>query len=228
MPRPRSAQRSASPRTRGPRRLSADARREQLVAAAMPIVADQGLADFSLEDVAAGADVTRNLLYHYFPRGREDIVLAVAERAGRELTDDWVVGDALPLEQRLEANFARIFEHAMAPTDAWRVHRRARAELEPELAAIVARFSDVLVSSVALNHLGTRNPPPLVRLAIVSYLAFAETALDEARATGAPRDRVLRILADTLVATIGAAVAAGGSGDALAGGFGDAPAGGSA
>jgi AcrR family transcriptional regulator len=176
----------------------------------MPIVAEQGLAEFSLEEVAARADVTRNLLYHYFPRGREDIVLAVAERAGRQLTDDWVVGDDLPLDQRLAANFARIAEHAMEPTDAWRIHRRARAELEPELAEIVARFSDIVVSSVALNHVGTRNPPPLVRLALLGYLAFAETVLDEARTAGEPSERVMVILADTLVATVRAAVAASG------------------
>ena len=55
----------------------------------MPIVAEQGFARFSLDEVAAAADVTRNLLYHYFPRGRPDLALAVGERAGRELTDGW-------------------------------------------------------------------------------------------------------------------------------------------
>ena len=54
----------------------------------MNVVADQGLAEFSLEDVAARADVTRNLLYHYFPRGRADIALAAVKQAGRELTEN--------------------------------------------------------------------------------------------------------------------------------------------
>ena len=39
----------------------------------MPVVAEQGFARFSLDKVAARVeDVTRNLLYHYFPRGRPD------------------------------------------------------------------------------------------------------------------------------------------------------------
>jgi AcrR family transcriptional regulator len=171
----------------------------------MPIVADQGFAEFSLDELAARADVTRNLLYHYFPRGREDIVLAVVERAGRELTDGWVIDDALALEERLAANFARVAEHALAPTDAWRIHRRGRAALEPELREVVSQFTELVVASVALNHLGTREPPVLVHLALVAYLVFAETALDEARLERVPIEPVMRVLADTLVATVAAA-----------------------
>jgi AcrR family transcriptional regulator len=171
----------------------------------MPIVADQGFAEFSLDELAAHADVTRNLLYHYFPRGREDIVLAVVEQSGRELTDDWVVDDALPLERRLAANFARVAQHALAPTDAWRIHRRARAALEPEPLEVVAQFTELVVASVALNHLGTHEPPALVHLALVAFLVFAETALDEARLAHVPIEPVMAILADTLVATIASA-----------------------
>jgi AcrR family transcriptional regulator len=194
--------------TRPPRRLDRTARREQLVEAAMPVVAAQGFADFSLEDVAAPVDVTRNLLYHYFPRGRPDIVVAVVERAGRELTADWVTDSALPLEQRLAANFARMAEHALGPTDAWRIHRLARAAAEPELTAIVAVYVDMVIASISLNHLGTAEPPPLVHLALSGYLASAETILDETLATDAPRAPVMQILTDTLVATIAAARAA--------------------
>lgn len=194
--------------TRPPRRLDRTARREQLVEAAMPVLAAQGFADFSLEDVAAPVDVTRNLLYHYFPRGRPDIVVAVVEQAGRELTADWVTDDALPLEQRLAENFARMAEHALGPSDAWRIHRRARAADQPELNAIIAGYTETIIASVSLNHLATPDPPPLVHLALAGYLAMAETIADEARATNTPPAQVMKLLSDTLVATIGAARAA--------------------
>jgi AcrR family transcriptional regulator len=195
---------------RPPRRLAKEARREQLVAAAMPVVADQGFAEFSLEEVALRADVTRNLLYHYFPRGRPDVALAVAERAGRELTDDWVLGEELPLSDRLAANFARMSAHAFAPSDAWRIHRRARAANRAELDEVVDRYLETVISSVSLNHLGTRTPPPLVRLAITGFIAFAETALERARIQGVAPREVMQLLSDTLVATIQAAQTASG------------------
>src|SRR5690242_10188575 len=126
---------SAPAAIRLPRRLSRPERREQLVAAAMPIAAVQGLTDFSLDDIAADAGVTRNLLYHYFPRGRQDVALAVLERAGHELADGWVVDDALPLQERLAVNVQRMIDHALRPTDAWRIYRLARATTDAEMAA---------------------------------------------------------------------------------------------
>lgn len=194
--------------TRSPRRLPKGARRGQLVAAAMPVLAEQGFADFSLDDVAAPADVTRNLLYHYFPRGRPDIVLAVVRLAGEQLTGDWVTDEVLTLEQRQAANFARMLAHANDPSDAWRIHRKARAADVPELNEIVAGYLEKVISSVSLNHLGTPTPPPSVHLALTGYLVFAETIADEARATNAPPAAVTKILTDTLTATIKAARAA--------------------
>ena len=184
--------------------MSRVARRDQLVAAAMPVLAEQGLTDFALEQVADRAGVTRNLLYHYFPRGRSDVAVAVVERAGRELTGDWVF-EELPLPELMAANFARMSGHAMAPSDAWRVYRRARAVADPELDEIVARYAERVISSIALNHLGTPDPPPLVHLGLTGYLAFAETVLDEARTRPDREDEVLQLLADTLVATVRAA-----------------------
>ena len=187
---------------RAPRRLSKDARRAQLLALAMPVVAEQGLAEFSLEDIADGADVTRNLLYRYFPRGRRDIVIGVVERAGRELTGDWVTDETVPLEESLAANAARIRDHAFAPSDAWRIHRRARAADQPELNQIIAGYVERIIANISLNDLETQQPPPLVRLALSGYIAFAETILDQARASNAPHDTVIQILKDTLIAVI--------------------------
>lgn len=184
------------------RRLSKEARREQLVTTAMPVVAEQGFGDASLEEIAERADVTRNLLYHYFPRGRADVVLAVVERAGAELSGDWVIGEDLPLPERLAANFGRMLDHALAPSDAWRIYRRARCAGQPEIEEIVNRYAERVIASVALNHLQTAEPPPLTHIALTGFVAYAEAALDEARTTQASRAQVMQLLSDTLVATV--------------------------
>lgn len=175
----------------------------------MPVVADHGAANFSLDDVAARADVTRNLLYHYFPRGRADLLVAVAERAGHQLTDDWVTDESIPLPERMAANFSRFIAHATAPTDAWRIHRQGRAAQDPELQEIVQRFEEVVISSVSLNNFGTPEPPPLARVAIKGFIAFSEAVLDDARAAGLPQEQVIALVAHTLPATLQAALAAG-------------------
>jgi AcrR family transcriptional regulator len=200
-----SASAAVQPPSRAPRRLTRDARREQLVAAAMPVVADTGFADFSLDDVAARAGVTRNLLYHYFPRGRSDLVVAVAEAAGHRLTDDWITDESIPLAERLQANNARMIEHAMEPSDAWTIYQLARGSNDPELRATVDRFTEVVIAATALNQLGTEEPSPAARMALRGYLAFFGAVLDEARTAGTPPERILPLLGATLIAALGAA-----------------------
>jgi AcrR family transcriptional regulator len=194
--------------TRPPRRLTREARRQQLIALAMPVVAEEGFSEFSLEEIAEKADVTRNNLYRYFPRGRPDIAVEVVHEAGRQLTGGWVTDPALSLEERLRANVAWIAEHAFGPSDAWRIHRRARAADRPEITRIVTDYLDVVVSNIALNNLGTADPPPAVRLAILATIAFGETLVDEARGSGVSREVIAKIIIETLVAALDAAQAA--------------------
>jgi AcrR family transcriptional regulator len=146
--------------------------------------------------------VTRNLLYHYFPRGREDIVVAVAERAGHEITGGWVTDESIPLAERQASNFVRFFEHSREPSDAWRVYRLGRASADPELHAMIEQFQDVVVQGVAQNNLGTPDPPPIARMAIKACLAFGETMLDEARDSDVPRQEVLQLVAQTILQTM--------------------------
>lgn len=187
---------------RGPRRLSRDARREQLIDVALPLVAEHGISTFSLDELAHRAEVTRNLLYHYFPRGRADILVAVAQRAGHQLTDGWVTDESIPLGERMAINFLRFIAHSEEPSLAWRVHRLGRVSTEPELAEITDEFEEVIVAGVSLNNFGTADPPPLARLAIKGFINFAETVLDLARDTAVPREEVLALVQQSFRATV--------------------------
>ena len=190
---------------RSPRRLTRTARASQLVEIAMPVIAEQGFTEFSLDEVAERADVTRNLLYHYFPRGRPDLAVAVVERAGHELTDGWVTDESIPIEQRQTENNARIVAHALQPTDAWRIYRLVRGTTAPDLRVIHDRFVDLLVCNMSLNQLGTPDPPPLARMALRGYLAFTESVLDDMRVSSVPPEQIVVMLNETLAGSIRAA-----------------------
>lgn len=173
------------------RRLSRRARREQLVSAAIPLVARHGPAELSLDDVAARAGVTRNLLYHYFPGGRSDLVSAIVEDAERQL-----VGRAQPHD--VDHALARILDHALAPTHAWRIHRMARAM--PSLAGLLEETDRA--ATEALRDFTGVEPSALTDVALHGYVAYAEAVLDRGRIAGLPRARLLQLLAQTLRAVV--------------------------
>ena len=190
---------------RAPRRLSSQARREQLESAAVAVAAREGFAELSLEAVASEADVTRSLLYHYFPRGRSDLQVAAARRAGAELSAGWVTDPELPREERMATNFGRMLDHAFGPSPAWSVYRQARTSADPQIRRAGDTYRDRVAESIALNNTGQADPSPLLRTAIFGFLAFGEEAVEEARARDLPRNQVLVVLARTLDAAITAA-----------------------
>ncbi len=125
--------------------------------------------------------------------------------AGRELTGHWNTDPDTPLDERLAANFAGLFDHALEPTDAWLVHRQARIPGEPEIDAVDERYRALVVASISENHFGTPEPPPYARLAIRAFIDFGDRALDECRIEGLDRDEVTGMLAKTLLAVVEAA-----------------------
>ena len=175
------------------RRLSRQARRDQLVSAAIPLVARNGPADLSLDEVAERAGVTRNLLYHYFPGGRSDLVSAVVEDAERQVVGSFSRHD-------LDQAISRVLDHALAPTHAWRIHRMARG-----LPALT-RLAEATAAAVdALRDFAGVEASPLTDVALHGYVAYAETVLDRARVAGISRPDVLRVLTQTLAAVVAAA-----------------------
>jgi AcrR family transcriptional regulator len=190
--------------TDAPRRLRSEQRREQLEEAALASVAARGSTGFSIEDVAERAGVTRNLIYHYFPRGRQDLLLAAVDRSGHELTNHLVTEPEVPLAERQRANFAGFIRHAAEPTDAWRVSIDAGLAVDPELRAAGTRYRDRVVRAVALNNLGTTEPGPLAKVALRSYLAFAETVLEEGREAGLDQAQMLKLAERVLAAAVDA------------------------
>lgn len=176
----------------------------------MPIIARDGIAGFSLEQIADRAGVTRNLLYHYFARGRPDLVSAVLQKAIDELTGAWVTDPALDLADRVQANYTQLAGHALRDDDPWRLLRMCRGAQDPELDEIVARADEIIIANISTNHLGRPEPPPLVHLTLKGFIAFFEAAMEQARLTAAPPAVVGQILSEILTAVIDAASRASG------------------
>ncbi len=192
-----------APTTTAPRRrLPPAERREQLVEAALAIAARTGSEGLSFDEVAQRAEVSRNLVYHYFPGGRRDLFLAAIRRAGEHLTGEWLIDREIPLEEKLAANFERLIDQAAEPTDAWLLHRQSRASVDPEAIELADSYYDLVLRNISQNHLGTDDPPPLVRIALRGFIAYAESALDAWQGSGIPRATIAEVLRRTLIATV--------------------------
>jgi len=191
-----------------PRRMPPAERREQLIDAAVSIAAQDGYENVAFEAVANRASVTRNLVYHYFPGGRQQLIEAAAHRAGEKLSSGWVTDPEIPLAQRLEANLNRMIDHAFEPTDAWQLYRQGRGVIDPGLQKIALLYRERVISNIALNQIGTTQPPPIVRVALDGFLAYVETVIESSIAKEVPRDQVIELVRGTLMSAMNAAAGA--------------------
>ncbi len=189
-----------------PRRLPPAERRKQLIDAALAVAAREGHERLAFEAVAKQAGVTRNLVYHYFPGGREELVEAVAHRTGDLLLRDWVTDPDIPPAERLLANLNRFMDHAAEPTDVWLLYRQSRSLADSRLAEISSQYRDRAISNIALNQLGNPKPPRIVHIAIDGFLAYVETVVEAALAANIDREKVAATIAPALQATLDAAV----------------------
>jgi AcrR family transcriptional regulator len=191
-----------------PKRLPPAQRREQLIDAALSTAAHEGYENLAFEKVAKRAGVTRNLVYHYFPGGRQELLEAAVHRAGEQLSSGWVTDPEIPLAERLASNLNRMMDHAERPTDAWQLYRQGRGTVDPKLLEIARVYRERVIGTIALNQLGTSEPPPIVRIALDGFLAYVETVIESALEQEIPREQVIELVGGTLMSAMNAAAGA--------------------
>jgi AcrR family transcriptional regulator len=116
-------------------RLDPAARREQILAATLRLVARDGFARVTLRDVAAEVGVVHGLIRHYFPT-REQLVAAAFDAAVlAELEGDEEVAERVePVEALADWLTSTPREHYFVWIDAW-----SEAPRNPELHAALTR-----------------------------------------------------------------------------------------
>jgi AcrR family transcriptional regulator len=191
-----------------PRRMPPAQRREQLIDSALQIAAREGYENLAFEAVANRAGVTRNLVYHYFPGGRQQLLEAAVHRAGEQLSSGWVTDPGVPLGERLAANLNRMMDHAEEPTDAWQLYRQGRGTIDTGLMEIARAYRETVIGNIALNQLGTSSPPPVVRIALDGFLAYVETVIESAIEEELPREQIIELVSGTLMSAMNAAAGA--------------------
>lgn len=92
--------------------MSPEARREQILDSAVTYIVERGLSNFTLENVAARAGVSKPLVYKYFAR-REDLLKAMLEREYRYLGSRKldVLPEEVPLEPLIRASNKNAFTY---------------------------------------------------------------------------------------------------------------------
>jgi len=182
------------------RRLPRERRRELILEAAGELFAERGYAGARLEDIAARAGITKQLLYRHFT-DKGALYLALLARHRDDLESfAAAVPSAGALEERLRAVVEVWLDYVESHAYAWKLLFRDTGggpEIQAFRVAVHARARDVLVA--LLVGLGERRLPQREVEPLAELLSMGQAALvlwwmdDPARPRDAVVDAIVRV-----------------------------------
>lgn len=194
-------------------RLSVDERREQLIALGEELFSTRPFDEISIDDIAARAQISKGLLYHYFGSKRDFYVEVV--RAGiaalREVT---AVPDAIPEPARTARSLDAYLAYVEAHAAGYEQLMSSGGGPDPEIAGIIdasrREFAERVLEGLRRTgsaDWGEGEPPPLLRSAARGWVGMVEGASrDWLVHRDVPRAALGRFLLLALESTVRAAL----------------------
>lgn len=152
--------------------MSVDARREELLDAALAVASGGDLLAVSVADIAAHAGVSEGLLYHYWPN-KQALIAAAVGRAAADLLGTLQQAEAGgSAAQTLASAVDAYLAHVQAQPTEWRALLAARTGEAGAVAQEVERLSHAFI----LTTLGVDAPSPGLLVALAGWSAFERDA----------------------------------------------------
>lgn len=189
------------------RRMSVEARRGQLLAAAVDLFGHRRPEDVSIDDVAAAAGVSRPLVYRYFPGGRQQLYEAAMHGAAQELIGRFAVPSEGPPTRRLADALDRYLAYVDEHDAAYGALLRGGGVAETSRTDAIVDDVRRRAAEQVLHHLGVTEPGPRLAMMVRSWIAMVEAVsiiwLDEGKKppVGELRDWLVDQFTAMLVAT---------------------------
>lgn len=183
------------------RRLSKDARRAELLLAGERVFSQRPFEDVSIDDIAAEAGISKNLLYHYFSGKRELYMAVITESAERMIAMTEPDMALEPLE-RLNASLQAHLDYAVAHAPGYTALLRG-AGGDPEIQALLNDLQDRVVERTLKSLPIPGGPPPEVELALRGWVGMVDSlTLSWLDRRHLPQDRVRELMAELFVAVV--------------------------
>ncbi len=208
---PAAAARRKSARRPYTPRMSAAARREQLLDAALAIIARDGYGAVSIEGIAREADVTRPVVYNVFDR-LDDLLFALLDRQERRALDQLLATipaapDLRDFDAFLDRTVRDLAAMIVEDPDTWRPIFLAYEGTPAVVRARIDRDRDVVRGriEVAAGHALTAGGSPGVDAGVVAHALVAIGEYFGRRLLEAPETVDVDRLASTVSGLLAAA-----------------------
>ena len=189
-------------------RLSVDARREQLIELGEELFSARPFDEISIDDIAARAEISKGLLYHYFGSKR-DFYVAVVRSGVATLREVTAVSSSVPEPERTRRSLDAYLAYVEAHASGYLRLVGSGGAADPEIAAIIDALRQEFVDSAlqGMRRADAGAPAPLLRSALRGWVGMVEGAsIDWVAHRDVPRATLRELLERSLASTVRAAL----------------------
>ncbi|WP_217991133.1 TetR/AcrR family transcriptional regulator [Mobilicoccus massiliensis] len=183
-------------------RLPREARRAQLIEAALSVFVESGYHAAGMDEIADRAGVSKPVLYQHFP-GKLELYLALLDSACEQLIDGVreALGSTTDNEQRVVATMGAYLDYVARHGGAYRLVFESDLRQEAQVAERVRHVessTSEAIAAVVMDQAGLREAE--ARLVATGVVGMAQTAARVWLAQGAeiPQEEAARILAEVV------------------------------
>lgn len=189
------------------RRMSPEARRQEIIDAARPLFAERPMSQITLADVAQAAGCSRALVHSYFG-GVSKLFLAVLAQSGAALTEARQPRPGAPLRERVAINTDTSLDIVAANRETWWGVMGHRSSGDPEIDAIAEAVTESNVQRTLDNNAGLIDDTPETRAAIRALVAMSTEVTRLWFTDQITREQARALIVTTYVEVIGKAIPA--------------------
>ena len=183
------------------RRLSKDARRAEILRAGERVFAERPFDEVSIDDIAAAAGISKNLLYHYFT-GKRELFLEVIRDSSRRMLDATAPDPGLEPRERLRASLRAHLDYAEEHATGYAKLMRA-VGTDEEVLAIVDAARHEVVERTAASLPFPDGVPAEVELALHGWVGMVDNlTIEWLDSRTLDKERVLDVLVALFVAVL--------------------------
>ncbi|MBX5451065.1 TetR/AcrR family transcriptional regulator [Thermogemmatispora sp.] len=177
-------------------------RRERLIEVGLDLFSRYSYDEVAIDDIAAAANISKGLLYYYFPT-KHDFYLAVLRHSTNQLLELTEPDASLEPLERLRVGLLAYFTFAELHARTYVALLRGGVGVDPEVAAILNHVRQTYVERVLQGLPESERHGPALRLAITGWVGFVEAlSLSWLEERQLSKEQLTELAIRTLLATI--------------------------
>ncbi|HEU5378415.1 MAG TPA: TetR/AcrR family transcriptional regulator [Ktedonobacteraceae bacterium] len=148
-------------------------RRQRLIEIGMELFWDRSYEEVAIDDIARAADISKGLLYYYFPT-KHDFYAAVVQHAAEQLLQETEPDPALEPTERLRASLNAYFAYVKRHAKAYVALLRGGVGMDTQIAGIMDAVRQTYIQRLIQHVPGATTFSPLQLLALNGWVGFVE------------------------------------------------------